>query len=255
MAKPIAVQLYTVRELCGKDVAGTLRALADIGYKGVELAGLYGLSAKDLGQMLSDCGLAVCGAHVGVPQDRSQAIALAEEYQALGVRRLVASTGPDQWQTLEKIQQVCGQLEAAAQWLAPLGVEFLYHNHWWEFEPVEGQVPHQQLVRQAPSVKLELDIYWTAFGGHDPAQVLAGIKDRTPLLHIKDGNLEREAPTPFHTAVGQGKIDVAGTIAVADPHVIDWLIVELDHCAGDMLQAVRDSYRYLTAHGLAEGNR
>jgi len=74
---------------------------------------------------------------------------------------------------------------------------------------------------------------------------------RIPCLHIKDGPLVQGKP---HTAVGKGKMKMAPIIAAADPKVLEWLIVELDECATDMMQAVRDSYAYLTGEGLAEGN-
>ena len=70
-------------------------------------------------------------------------------------------------------------------------------------------------------------------------------------MHIKDGPLERDKA---HVAVGDGRMDIAGIIAAADPDVLEWLIVELDACDTDMMTAVEGSYRYLTQQGLAAGN-
>ncbi len=78
-------------------------------------------------------------------------------------------------------------------------------------------------------------------------------KARLPLLHIKDGMLEEGSHV--HTAVGSGKLDMPAIIGAADPSVLEWLVVELDNCDTDMLQAVKQSYRYLVSSGLAAGNR
>ena len=78
------------------------------------------------------------------------------------------------------------------------------------------------------------------------------IQSRIPCLHIKDGPLVQGAP---HTAAGAGKMDIPRIVAAANDRVLKWLIVELDSCAGDMMQAVRESFLYLTKAGLGEGRR
>jgi sugar phosphate isomerase/epimerase len=82
--------------------------------------------------------------------------------------------------------------------------------------------------------------------------VVAAHKARLPILHIKDGMLEKDGPM---TAVGSGKLDMPAIIGAADPTVLEWLVVELDRCATDMMEAVRQSYAYLTAQGLATGTK
>ena len=74
---------------------------------------------------------------------------------------------------------------------------------------------------------------------------------RAPLLHVKDGPCQIEAPM---TALGEGVVDIPGVVA-AGAESTDWLIVELDRCATDMLEAVRKSYQYLIEKGLAPGNK
>ena len=86
----------------------------------------------------------------------------------------------------------------------------------------------------------------------DVPALVAKYANRLPILHLKDGPLVQGEP---HTAVGGGKMDIPALVNAADPNVLRWLVVELDDCATDMMQAVRDSYEYLTSHGLAEGNR
>ena len=97
-----------------------------------------------------------------------------------------------------------------------------------------------------------MDTYWAAnFGAVDAAAEVAHVRDRAPLLHIKDGPLERNEA---HVAVGDGKMDIAATIAAADPNVLEWIVVELDACDTDMMTAVAKSYDFLTRNRLAAGN-
>ena len=130
---------------------------------------------------------------------------------------------------------------------------FGIHNHWWEFGTVENsRLIYDVLLEAAPDAFSELDVYWAAFAGQNPAEVVAVHKSRLPVLHIKDGTLEKDIP---HVAVGSGKLDIPAIVAAADQNVLEWLIVELDNCATDMTEAVHQSYTYLTTQGLAAGNK
>ena len=96
---------------------------------------------------------------------------------------------------------------------------------------------------------------WTSTGPPSPVRTpprSSPPQARLPLLHIKDGTLEKDAP---HVAVGSGKLDMPAIIGAADPNVLEWLMVELDNCATDMTEAVRQSYAYLTGQGLGAGNK
>ncbi len=251
--KPIALQLYTVRELCQEDFAGTIRKVADIGYRGVEFAGLHDMTPQQVRSLLDDLGLEVCSAHTAMPNAQN-AEQLIEEAQTLRNPRLISGCGRDDVKTVDGCKRAAERLNAAVAALEGSGLSFGIHNHWWEFETVEGQLPHDILLAEAPGVFAEIDTYWAAFAGCDPAEQVARKKDRAPVLHIKDGPLIPGQPQP-HTAVGAGKMDIPAVVNAADPNVLEWLIVELDSCATDMMQAVVDSYRYLTENGLAEGSK
>lgn len=250
--KPIAIQLYSVREACAEDFAGTCKKIADMGYVGVELAGLNGMSASEARAMLDDLGLVVCSTHGPMPS-AGNASEIAADANALGYKYTVSGFGPDQMKTLEAVKESAATFQAAADALAGAGLQFGFHNHWWEFEAIDGQMPHDILLDEAPGVFAEIDVYWCAFGGQDPVANVAKKAKRAPLLHIKDGLLE--PGVHIHTAVGKGKLDMPAIIGAADPNVLEWLIVELDACETDMVEAVADSYSYLVGEGLAKGNK
>jgi sugar phosphate isomerase/epimerase len=127
---------------------------------------------------------------------------------------------------------------------------FGIHNHWWEFLRVGDRYAYQiAMDHLVPGVFFEVDTYWVQTAGVDPATVVRELGARAPLLHIKDGACQRGQPM---TAVGDGVIDFAGIVA-ASGDVVEWMIVELDSCAGDMMEAVAKSCAYLTREGLADG--
>jgi sugar phosphate isomerase/epimerase len=251
MPPPIALQLYTVRDALARDFAGTLERIARMGYVGVETAGFpAGQTPAAAKRLFDDLGLTVCGAHSDLPLGDRRTRVL-EDLAALGCQRLVCPwQPPDSFHSPADIQRVCALLNEAHTVARAHGLRLGYHNHWWEFESLAGNTAHA-LMRShlAPEVFFELDLYWIKVAGLDPASVLREVGPRAPLLHIKDGPAVKEAPM---TAVGTGVLDYPAHLAASSA---EWLIVELDHCATEMLTAVEQSYHYLIDKGLAHGNR
>jgi len=248
--KPISLQLYSVREACKEDFPGVLKRVADIGYVGVEFAGLHGLSPAEVRKITADLGLQVSSVHLGMPT-AATAGQLIDECLTLGAPRLVTGPGGP-IDTMTNVMAAVARQKEAVRLLAGSGIEFGLHNHWLEFREVEGHYPEDVMLDNVPGLFAQLDVYWIAVGGPDPVETVARLKHRAPLLHVKDGNIEPPQP---HTAVGKGVLDIPAIIGAADPAVLDWLIVELDSCGTDMMQAVEDSYTYLVGNGLAAGNR
>ena len=248
--KPIGLQLYTLREAAAQDFPGVLRKVAEIGYKGVEFAGLHGMPAAEVKKMIDDLGMVACSAHGPMP-NAGNAAQIIDECHTLGHQYLVTGPGGS-IDTMDNVLAAADRFNAGIEALGKSGIRLGLHNHWLEFQPVEGALPEDVMLEKSPGMFAQLDVYWIAVGGPDSAMTVARLKDRAPLLHIKDGMIEPPQP---HTAVGQGVLDMPSIIAAADPDVLEWLIVELDSCATDMVQAVEDSYRYMIDNGLAEGNR
>ena len=248
---PLSIQLYTLRDQVQGDFPAVLRQVAGIGYQAVEFAGLHGHKPAEVAQIVQDLGLKVSSSHSAMPTAENIA-QLADEAKTLGYTRLVSGFGPDDFKTGDDIQRTSAKFQKAAELAKGQGLTFGIHNHWWEFNTVDGRLVYDLVLEQAPDAFGELDIYWAAYAGQPPADVVAKHKSRLPLLHIKDGSLEKDSAM---TAAGAGKVDIAGAIGAADPNVLEWLIVELDRCDTDMWEAVRQSYTYLTGKGLAAGNK
>jgi sugar phosphate isomerase/epimerase len=253
--KPIGIQLYTLRKDVyppGADFPGVLKTVAEIGYKGVEFAGLHGNDPKEIKKIVDDLGLKVSSSHTGIPN--SETIKqMADTEAILGNSKVISGFGPDDYKTGDAVKAAAEKFQTAAELLKPYGMTVGYHNHWWEFAALDGRYVYDILLEEAPDMFSELDVYWAAFGKSSPEMAVKAYSKRIPILHIKDGMLEEGKHV--HTAVGSGKLDMHKIVAAADPNILEWLIVELDACDTDMLQAVKDSYKYLVSSGLGAGNK
>lgn len=249
--KPISIQLYSVREEAKEDFPGVLKKIADFGYKGVEPAGLHGYAPAEIRRIVDDLGMVVSSAHMPLvtSENINETVDIAG---ALGFDMVISGKDSPEFETLGTIKAAATAFQTGAELLKPHGLRMGYHNHWWEMHEIDGQLALETFLELAPDVFSELDTYWACnFGAVDVPALLARQAARCPILHIKDGPLVQDQP---HTAVGAGKMDFASVIAAADESVLEWVVVELDQCATDMLTAVNESCQYLTASGLGEGS-
>ena len=252
MSTPIGIQLYTVRDAANEDYAAIITKIAEMGYVGVETAGFPGTTPQAAAALFQDLGLQVCGAHSPLPLGDSKNEVL-DTIAALGTTRLICpALMRDKFDTIDGIKEVCATLNEAAEVCRENNLELVYHNHWWEYLTVEGQAGNEVMLDNLDqSITFEVDTYWVQVAGADPLKVIESLGSRAPLLHIKDGPATQDGDM---TAVGTGMMDVSAVIDAGRPHA-KWLIVELDRCATDMVEAVAQSYTYLTENGLARGNK
>ena len=153
---------------------------------------------------------------------------------------------------MDLIKKTCDLFNEASAVAVSAGLTFGVHNHWWEYQQVEGRWVYQVMLELLdPAIFFELDTYWIKTAGSDPAQVVKEFGKRAPMLHIKDGPCAKGQPM---TAVGDGVMDFP-SIVKAGAGITEWMVVEIDAVAGDMMQAVEKSYKYLVGAGLARGNK
>jgi len=249
MPAPIALQLYTVREALARNFNEVVTRVAEMGYVGVEPAGFPGTTPEEASNLFADLGLEVCSIHAQLPvgKQKNEVIEVARE---LEVTRVVSSTGRDSFESMDSVKQLCDRWNQAHQIAAEKGLELGLHNHWWEFKEVEGRCGFDLLIENLdPGIFFQVDTYWVNTGGGDSVEVVEKLGERAPLLHIKDGPCDPQADMQ---AIGEGKMDFPPIIEAAQG-TAEWLIVELDRCATDMMEAVEKSYQYLVGEGLARG--
>ncbi len=248
MALPIALQLYTVRDQMEKDAAGTLKAVADIGYTMVEAAGTYGMEPAAFRDACQAAGLKVVSAHVP-PPDGENTQALIDMAQALGVSFLgTGMPGPLREQGLEGYKTHAKNCDAAAKALKEKGVTLCYHNHSFEFVQFDGRYGLDVLYEESEALMAQFDVYWVQHGGEDPAQYMLKWKDRCKTIHLKD-MLDDEAKS--FAEVGEGVLNWPGIFDAAQQIGVAYYIVEQDRCAGPSLESAKTSFENLKSWGYA----
>lgn len=232
----ISIQLYTLRSIMENDLEGTLSALADIGYRKVELAGTHGRSATEFRRILDRNHLRASSTHVGIDGDLDQAIADAK---ILGNRR--SNVPWASFPTLAEWHEFAGRLEAAGRHYRRAGIEFGYHNHAHEFQAIDGVRPWEVLVRGTSrrNVSLEMDLYWVVTGGADPVREFYRVAGRVKQYHVKD-----RAPDGGFADVGEGVIDFPWIFRANWALEVDEYIVENDEPV-DALRCAKTGYDYL----------
>ena len=238
----IGLQLYTVRHQMEKDVEGTIARVAATGYREVEFAGYFGKSPRDVRALLDHHGLSSPSSHVSLAPDQWRAA--LDAAPVVGHRYLVIAWIPaEERHTLDDYKRWAERLNRAATEAKAAGLQFAYHNHDFEFVPLDGKLPYDVLLTETDPklVQLEMDLYWMVKGGQDPLAYFARWPGRFPMVHVKDS-----AGPPDHkmAAVGAGKIDFRKIFAQSDQAGIRHYFVEHDN-PDDPFASIRASYDYL----------
>ena len=257
----IALQLYTLRNEIEKDIAGTLKRVAELGYKNVETAFWpKNISVKQAADYLKAAGLTVSSAHIELPAGDNKA-AFLETAEALGCKKMIWHGWPEdkRYSTADGTKELIAVYNEANHFAKSNGLQFGLHNHWWEFRnKIDDRFVYELLLMSLePDIFFEIDTYWVKVAGHDPAKIVGGFGKRAPLLHIKDGpaiwndSLPEDNPDPM-TAVGKGTQDFPAIAKAADGNT-EYMVVEMDVTATDVFEALRESYDYLVKNNLAKG--
>ncbi|MEZ4455844.1 MAG: sugar phosphate isomerase/epimerase [Gemmatimonadales bacterium] len=240
----LGIQLYTVRELFRADPEGTLRALADAGYREVEFAGYVGRTPAQVRRMLDAAGLEAPSAHIDLDAIEKQWEGTLAAAREIGHRYLVLAWIPAANRaSLATYRAVGALLNRAGEAAARHGIRVAYHNHDFEFAPLDGGVGYDALIASLDPalVSLELDLYWMTKAGRQPLDYFARLPGRFPMVHVKD-----MGPKGEMRDVGAGTIDFAAIFRQREQAGIKHFFVEHDE-PGDALASARASAKYLTA--------
>jgi sugar phosphate isomerase/epimerase len=251
---PIGLQLYTVRDHMEKDVEGTLKRVAEIGYGEVELGdpNYYGKKPAELRRILTDLGLKAISTHFEESQfksDLERHIAAAKE---CGITYIgLASLDEQNRKSLEAVKRDAEWFNQIGKSVSGAGCRFFYHGHNFDYANVAGAVIYDELIRRTEPklVNFELDCFWCVRAGKDPVDYFHRFPGRFPQLHIKDLKpgyppTTGEGPAAF-TEVGQGVIDWKKIFQAAREGGMKHFYVEQDECDRDSLESAKISYTYL----------
>jgi sugar phosphate isomerase/epimerase len=239
----IGMELYTVRSLTAKDLAGTLAQLAKIGYKEVEFAGYQGHTAAQVRAMLDQYGLTAPSAHIDIVKIETDADATFGDAKIVGHKWITVPSLPrGQRQTVDDWKQIAARFNAAAKRVNDAGLKFAFHNHNDVFRKAGDELPIDILMHETdPSlVSYQMDVYWVVNGGGNPVELLGKYPGRFKMLHLKDS---MGAPDHKMADVGSGTIDFKTILARSKG--VENYFVERDDPTDPMASATA-SFNYLS---------
>lgn len=283
MDVPIGLQLYSVRRSLKQDPWGTLEQLAELGIRRIEAANHdaavddgvgFGVAADELSRRLSGLGLEIVGCHVN-PLDLDRLPAVLDYHQRVGNRQIGCDIEFYPLHDREYVLRRAETFNAIGRLCAERGMRFYYHNHYQEFQEIDGTPIYQLIIDYTDPalVSLEIDTYWMYRGGHDPLDWMRRYPNRVILLHQKDfpadapqplnlyeGVVDRNRPITMETfqatlepgcftEIGTGTLPISDILtAAAGLPKLDCLLLEQDHTSLTELESVRvslDAFRGL----------
>ncbi len=212
------VQLYSVRDITNTDLKGALAAVARQGYAFVEFAGFFGASAAEVTLWLRENNLKISGAHTGLKELTENLEETIAFHQAIGNPRIIVPYA--ELDSQAKIDELVERMNALAPQLESAGIRLGYHNHAHEFKVnPDGSVAFEQLLYRT-KLDLEIDTFWAYAAGVDPVALLERLKDRVPVIHIKDGFADGEG-MPLGRGTAPVKAVYEKALALGIPMVVE----------------------------------
>ena len=267
---PIGLQLYSVRDAASADLEGTLKAVKEMGYDGVEFAGLYGNDPERIGARLRELSLCPVSAHVPFDELKSDPEGVFALYKALGCAYVaVPYLAQEDRPGVGDFEKTVADVALLGQKAGTAGLTLLYHNHDFEFVRLpDGRYGLDALYEDVPAdlLQTELDTCWVNVAGEDPAAYIKKYAGRAPVVHLKDfvmpgkkpakmyaligiddGEAQKEEESFSFRPVGYGAQKVEELLLAAETAGSAWLIVEQDSpsMGKSSLECAKMSIEYL----------
>lgn len=266
MKFPIALQLYSVREDMKADFKGTIQKAKDMGYDGVEFAGLYGKSAKEVKDICNEIGITPISAHVPFT-DMMENPDLIETYAEIGCKYVVIPYLTEEYRPgQEKFNDVIQGAKVLGEKANSLGMKLCYHNHDFEFTKINGEYALDILYKEVPAELLQpqIDTCWVNVGGENPSDYIRKYNGRIEILHLKDfagsksenmyaligidEDEKKDTAGKFEfRPVGKGVQNFPDILVAAEEVNTKWVVVEQDNPSLDLspLECAKVSIDYL----------
>jgi len=249
----LAAQMYTLRDFTKTpaDIAATLKKVREIGYQSVQLSALGPIPPDELKKILVREGLTVCATHVSFEKMRDNPDEVLAEHRLLGCQYTAIGSLPQIYRTAEGYAKFAVEASLVARHLHEGGLSWSYHNHSFELEKFNGRSGLEILYAESDPkyFTAELDTYWIAHGGGDPAHWIRALKGRIPLVHLKDMVIKDNKQ--LMAEVGEGNLNWPEILRACKESGVRWYIVEQDVCQRDPFESLAISLKNLQKMGMA----
>jgi len=249
----LGLTLFNLREHCQTetDLRASLAKVKAIGFEVVQVSAVKAISPEVVHDAIVEAGLICCATHEPGTMIRENPAGVVEKLSILNTE-ITAFPHPGQvdLEDAAAVRAMIADLDKAGSVLAEAGQTLCYHNHALEFfRPNGGPSILEQIYRETSPdhLKAELDTYWVQAGGGDVVQWIGRMKDRLPILHIKDFTVTSKGEF-YMTEIGAGHLDWPRIIAAGEEAGCEWFVIEQDRCPGDPFESMKKSFDYVTSH-------
>ena len=253
----LAAQLYTIRQFTQTldGFAESMRKIREIGYQAVQVSGIGPIPHQEVKRVVDDNGLTICITHIAFDLLRDSTDAVIEQHKLWECPNVAVGSMPGEFRTGEEgIRRFAEEANKIGEKLARAGLTFSYHNHSFEFCRY-GKKTGLEILFEASDpryLQAELDTYWIQHGGGDPAAWVRRMKNRMPVVHLKDMTMVADgwAVQQIMAEVGEGNLNWPEILAACKEAGVEWYAVEQDECQRDPFESLQISYQNLRAMGL-----
>ena len=239
----VAAQLYTLRDMLKtpEEIASTLKKVKEIGYDAVQLSGLGPIDTKQLKGILDEEKLEACATHTPLSRLLNETEAVIEEHRILNCRYIACPSLPPEYHNEEGFKRAARELSEVGKKLKEAGIVLAYHNHGFEFEKFGSRTGLEILYEESDAEYLqgEIDTYWVQYGGGDPAKWCLYLKNRLPLVHLKDMGIKENKQIMME--VGEGNLNWEAIIHACKEAGTIYYIIEQDICQRPPLESLKIS--------------
>jgi sugar phosphate isomerase/epimerase len=243
----IAAQLYTVRDFCktAEELEATLNKIKKLGYSAVQVSGIGPISPEIVKEITERIGLTICATHISYDRLVNDLEAVIQEHLSWSCKYVGIGSLPDSYRTskagyitfAEEFNEISKKLEDA-------GLQFIYHNHHFEFTKFDG-ISGMDLLHQTalPSFGFELDLYWVQAGGANPVDWINKVSGRMQVVHLKDMAIVENKQV--FAEIGEGNLNWPAILQACRESGVEWYVVEQDTCLRDPFESLAISFNYL----------
>ena len=269
----IGYQIYSAREEAEKDLPGVLKHVKELGYDGVEFAGMYNYTAEEIKKALDDAGIIGISAHVPLAVIEQDMFKTISDYKTIGVKYIAVPYTDDLCRPGgEKFAETLATMYKFGRLCKEAGIQLLYHNHDFEFVKLDGEYALDILYNtiSADLLATEIDTCWVNVAGEDPADYIRKYTGRSPVVHLKDfykagekaegmyeligikpeGETASEESFGFRP-VGHGMQNIPAILEASIDAGAEWVVVEQDRPALGLtpMESIKTSREYLKTQG------
>ncbi len=252
----LAAQLFTVRDFTKtlEDFTDTMAKISAIGYTAAQVSAIGPISPEEVKKVCDDNGITIVNTHIAWPRLKDDISAVIEEHNLWDCRHVAVGSMPFHFIEAgeEGLRQFIVEANEVGRTLHEAGLTFSYHNHSFEFMRYGDKCGLEILFDETDPryVQAELDTYWIQFGGGDVCDWILRVKDRMPVVHLKD-MATISWREQVMKEVGEGNLNWPGILDACRQANVEWYAVEQDICPGDPFESLATSYRNLVKMGLS----